>query len=404
MNVSTATPTRKIFSSLASAFNYTCYAGATLSIAILLVGFVPQMEGTEVRRFVVKDVAKLQPEDYPKPIEALGGWSVRSLVTKNILQHEHGSVEERGQDVDEVAQWVEFSEQDIFLNTYMGNRGFEQVATSMALVLAHDAGLYGHAGGMHGAQLVSTQLSQQGEALTPNGTPLRWAQAISKLAPAQKGSLSKASFDLLCDLGRPSIDALQSKLMARNGYSLGTLPRVSGSMAERANLYKDIVAAASKKFGVRQSLILAIIQTESAFRPHVVSRARAMGLMQLLPATARSMHRYVYGTAPHLGFEQITKPEMNITLGTAFVKLMMTQYFHQIQNQRSREYCTIVSYNMGPGRLFPFFGRTKAQAIANINAMGPDEVYRRLVTGLPYRETRAYLNQVSARDRHYRNL
>ncbi len=135
-----------------------------------------------------------------------------------------------------------------------------------------------------------------------------------------------------------------------------------------------------------------------------MSPARAMGLMQLLPGTARSMHKYVYGTSANLGFEQITKPEMNITLGVAFVKLMMTQYFNQIEDQRSREYCTIASYNMGPGRLFPFFGRTKSQAIANINAMGPDEVFRRLVTGLPYRETRAYLSQVSSRDKHYRNF
>ncbi len=389
---------KSLVSNLASAFYYTCYAGVSVVLAILLVGFVPQIEGTEIRRFVNKDVAKLRPEDYPKPILAHGTWSIRSLATKNVLSYDYDS--EAQAKIVNPNQWVKFSPHNISLNTTLGYKSFKPSAISLGLVLALEANMLGH----DGMGLVSTKLSQQGEILNQQGLPIRWAQATNKLSQKHGRIIQKATFDLLCDLGRASIDTFPLQLQSHGGGELGYVPKVSGSIAERAQLYKAIVLEVSQKFNVRPSLVMAIIQTESAFKPHVVSPARAMGLMQLLPGTARSMHKYVYGKSANLGFEQITSPEMNITLGVAFIKLMMTQYFHQIQDVQSREYCTIASYNMGPGRLFPFFGRTKSDAIANINAMKPEEVFSRLVTGLPYRETRAYLHQVSARDKHYSGM
>ncbi len=252
----TSMPTQKILSSLTSAFSYTCYAAAAFTLAILLVGFVPQMEGTEVRRFVNKDVAQLRPEDYPKPIEMQGSWSVRSQATKTVREHDHAQVQTQKGTANTVTNWVEFSEHDTFLNTVMGNRSFERTATSLALVLAQDASIFGQgadADTAHALNLVSTQLSQQGEALTPSGTPLRWAQAAKKTSVS--GAVQKASFALLCDLGRPSIDAIQSKLLARDGrannYGFGYVAAVPGSIPARAKLYKDIISQVSKKFNIR---------------------------------------------------------------------------------------------------------------------------------------------------------
>ncbi len=389
---------KKLISHVVSALHYTSYAGASVILAVLLVGFVPQIEGTEIRRFVNKEVVQLRPEDYPQPIETLGSWSVRSMVTKNVLRYNYDK-ETKAKQADP-KQWVEFSAHNVSINTILGNKSFEPNATSLGLMLALEANMLG----LDGMELVSTQLNRNGEVLNQHGLPIRWVQATHNLSNKNGRNIQKATFDLLCDLTRPSIHNFPLQLHAEGDGSLGFVPKVSGTVAERALQYRDIVNEVAKKFNIRPSLVMAIIQTESAFRPHVVSPARAMGLMQLLPGTARSMHKYVYGTAPNLGFAQITSPEMNITLGVAFIKLMMTQYFHQITDVRSREYCTIASYNMGPGRLFPFFGRSKSDAIANINAMGADEVYRRLVTGLPYRETRAYLHQVSARDKQYAGM
>ena len=51
--------------------------------------------------------------------------------------------------------------------------------------------------------------------------------------------------------------------------------------------YSDEIAAASKDFGVEESIVRAIIHAESAFNPNALSRVGAQGLMQLMPATAR---------------------------------------------------------------------------------------------------------------------
>ncbi len=394
-----STNTKKFFSYFGQALNYTIYAGATVIIAIMLVGFVPQMEGTEVRRLATNQAIKLRAEDYPQPIHTVGGWSMRFQVTKDVETYSPTADHIAQSDLDDL-DWVNFHSKGISLNT-ASKANLQAAKTSLALVLAHDDSsmIPNFAKPLASVQsnLISLQPSQFGEALSVKGQPLRWAQESNTL------KMQKASFDFMCALKRPSIDALRSKLTPKlpNSY---VAYRESGDVMQRAALYKDYIAKASAQFGVRESLIYAIIQTESGFYSRVVSPAKAMGLMQLLPTTAKAMHKYVYGRSVNLSFEQVTNPEMNITLGVAFLKLMMTQYFQGIENPRSREYCTVASYNMGPGRLFPFFGGSKATAIANINAMTPEQVFERLVTGLPYRETRAYLNHVSNREQFYRNM
>ena len=53
------------------------------------------------------------------------------------------------------------------------------------------------------------------------------------------------------------------------------------------NAYSAEIAAASRDFGVEESIVRAIIHAESAFNPNALSRVGAQGLMQLMPATAR---------------------------------------------------------------------------------------------------------------------
>ncbi len=384
----------KLYSYLGQTLYYTGYVGAGITLAIFLVGFVPQMEGPEVRRLISKDVREMRPEDYPRPIVANGNWSVRSEVSKRIRQFKTEPTTQKNS----ADTWLQFHPQGISLNT-AGGVSLQKAVTSLALVLAYDnqsmLANMPHRNTATQPGLLSVQLPQNGEALNQHGKPLRWTQISKKT--------EEISFDAMCNLAPLSIDALQSALQAKAYRNYG-IPRGGGSVLERAGRYKEIIAKASQQFGIRESLIYAIIQTESNFYPHVTSPARAMGLMQLLPGTANTMHKYVYGRAAQLSFDQITNPEMNITLGVAFVKLMMTNYFSAITDVKTREYCTIASYNMGPGRLFPFFGSSKAEAIANINAMTPHDVFERLVTGLPYRETRAYLSHVNARDHQFSNF
>ncbi|MCP5586651.1 transglycosylase SLT domain-containing protein, partial [Klebsiella pneumoniae] len=65
-----------------------------------------------------------------------------------------------------------------------------------------------------------------------------------------------------------------------------TINLVPNHLDKRAHKYLGMVRQASRKYGVDESLILAIMQTESSFNPYAVSRSDALGLMQVVQHSA----------------------------------------------------------------------------------------------------------------------
>ena len=61
------------------------------------------------------------------------------------------------------------------------------------------------------------------------------------------------------------------------------------SYAKKKYTYSDIFKAASKKYNISQELLEAVALTESSFRADATSYCGAMGIMQLMPATAKSL-------------------------------------------------------------------------------------------------------------------
>src|ERR1039457_562842 len=88
----------------------------------------------------------------------------------------------------------------------------------------------------------------------------------------------------------------------------------SSSSANDPSL-NNIISRAAKRYGVEESLIKAVIKTESNFSRTAVSHAGAQGLMQLMPATAAS-----------LGVSDPFNPEQNVMAGTRFLKDMLNRY------------------------------------------------------------------------------
>ncbi len=123
----------------------------------------------------------------------------------------------------------------------------------------------------------------------------------------------------------------------------------------RASAYDDLIADHSARQDVRPELVRAVIQAESAFNPRARSVKGAMGLMQLMPATAAE-----YGVLDAFN------PVENIRAGVAYLKSLLVRY-------NDDESLALAAYNAGP------------TAVERFNRSVP-----------PYRETRSYVAKIRA--------
>ncbi len=104
-------------------------------------------------------------------------------------------------------------------------------------------------------------------------------------------------------------------------------------LASYIKKYEDIIAQASRRFGVEKSLIKAVIKAESDFDHRAVSRKGAQGLMQLMPETARV-----------LAVSNPFDPYENILGGTRYLSLLLKKF----GNDKRK---ALAAYNAGPERV-----------------------------------------------------
>jgi membrane-bound lytic murein transglycosylase C len=164
---------------------------------------------------------------------------------------------------------------------------------------------------------------------------------------------------------------------------------------KQAEKYRATVAKAAGQYKVSQSLVFAVIRTESNFNPFAVSSAPAYGLMQLVPTSGgREAHRRARGKDGIPTKEELFDANNNIEFGTAYLSVLLFRQMEMVGNPVSREYCVISAYNTGPSNVLRTFNKNQTEAVNEINRLEPAAVYERLRTGLPYAETRDYLQKV----------
>jgi len=105
--------------------------------------------------------------------------------------------------------------------------------------------------------------------------------------------------------------------------------------------YYGSVEQAAAREGVSPFLVWGLIRQESFYDPLAVSRAGALGLMQLLPATLERM--VGEGSTDPLPEESLLLPDVNIELGTRFLADRLAEFGHGLLP-------TLASYNAGEGK------------------------------------------------------
>lgn len=133
------------------------------------------------------------------------------------------------------------------------------------------------------------------------------------------------------------------------------------SGGRNANAYDAIIREACRNYGTSFELVKAVIHVESGFNPNAVSRAGALGLMQIMPYNLNDF-----------GVLDPFDPRDNVMGGTRYLKQLMEKYNSDLT-------LSLAAYNAGPGAV---------------------DKYRDIP---PFPETEDYVQRVLKYYHHYRN-
>lgn len=146
--------------------------------------------------------------------------------------------------------------------------------------------------------------------------------------------------------------AAQTPASYKTGNS-GSVQPVRVSEVKPSESMDELIRTAAARQGVDPGLVRAVIQVESNFNPRAVSRKGAMGLMQLMPGTAKS-----------LDVDNAFDPRQNIEAGVRHLKSLLNDYNGNVE-------LTLAAYNAGSG------------AVKRSNGIPP------------YRETQDYVRKIT---------
>jgi len=145
--------------------------------------------------------------------------------------------------------------------------------------------------------------------------------------------------------------------------------------------YKALVTKYAGANNLSEGLMHALMRAESSFSPAVKSPVGAVGLMQLMPATAKETSR----EKGKFDVSRLVVPEYNIKLGTKHFRDLMKSYDNDVTY-------SLAAYNAG--------ARAVERWRKNMKGLKKDE----FIENIPYQETRDYVKKIHASAAIYRQL
>jgi soluble lytic murein transglycosylase len=137
--------------------------------------------------------------------------------------------------------------------------------------------------------------------------------------------------------------------------------------------YETIIRGHARNYDLDPALIAAVIYQESRFRPYVRSESGAIGLMQVMPETARGIALRTGGRDFRVA--DLFDPEINVRYGSWYLR-------HLIDRYGGDERLALAAYNAGQQRV---------------------DAWRRSGVGIRFEETREYVRRVQELEEVYRS-
>jgi len=135
--------------------------------------------------------------------------------------------------------------------------------------------------------------------------------------------------------------------------------------------YQQIVRGHARNYNLDPALLAAVIYKESKFKPDARSSSGAIGLMQLLPDTAKGIAIHTGGS--QFRVDDLYNPEINVRYGAWYLRHLLEKY--------GDERDALAAYNAGQDNV---------------------DRWRRRGEGIQFAETRAYVTRVEELKRIYR--
>ena len=147
--------------------------------------------------------------------------------------------------------------------------------------------------------------------------------------------------------------------------------------------YKDLINKHATKYKIDPFFVSSMIREESRYNPSVISPAGARGLMQIMPQTGRYISKQIKMKPFHQ--EMLFRPEVNIQLGTWYMKNLMTKFGNSME-------LTSGAYNGGANRIKRWQKNLKTTDIEEF------------IEEIPIDETRRHIKKVIDSYRIYKRL
>lgn len=187
----------------------------------------------------------------------------------------------------------------------------------------------------------------------------RWRALHARVARGNPGM--RRAMNGICRLGGASLAAaLRAACIAATPTMLTVAQTADATEAGAAHPYAAPVAEAAHRFGIPEVWIWRVMHAESRGNPRAVSRAGAMGLMQIMPATWTMLSaRHRLGSDPF-------DARANLLAGAAYLRAMWDRY---------RDVpLMLAAYNAGPGRADAYAAgrrRLPAETVAYVAVIAP---------------------------------